>query len=248
MSFINKISINGISSSIGTKINKLNLNGVVYDLGLDTMDATGSAEWVRQNDVVYIKGERVVGECLVRYWVNNNGSLVISSSEPEVAVAPTDYNYCQTNISPSNKVNYASMLVPKGVYNGKSYVGVPSNNINLISSNIKHDVVVFGNVKGTFTSDGTAQSGHIMQGYIGYSKGQRYVGTILDRSTVGRNSAIGINAQYNNVALIVGHTPQNSLAVDGKEYFCIGVPEGYYNGKSYVGILHSTAKSIVNSL
>lgn len=57
-----------------------------------------------------------------------------------------------------------------------------------------------------------------------------------DRNTVGVNGAIGINDSYPNVALNIGSTPQNTIAKDGNRYAAIQVPDGSYNGESYVGV------------
>ena len=57
-----------------------------------------------------------------------------------------------------------------------------------------------------------------------------------DRNTVGVNGAIGINDSYPNVALNIGTTPQNTIAKDGNRYAAIQVPDGSYNGESYVGV------------
>ena len=57
-----------------------------------------------------------------------------------------------------------------------------------------------------------------------------------DRNTVGVNGAIGINDSYPNVALNIGTIPQNTIAKDGNRYAAIQVPDGSYNGESYVGV------------
>lgn len=60
--------------------------------------------------------------------------------------------------------------------------------------------------------------------------------SITDRNTVGKNGAIGINTSYPTVALNPGDGLQTNPALNGVKYTAIRVPEGKYNGQSYVGI------------
>lgn len=239
MSFIKSISIDDILYEININgIMKLNLNGIEYNLGLDTSNATAFESDIFQWKTAYVNGKRIIGTKLCRDWVGTNNCLAISNSEKLVAISIGD-RY-QVNKSPTNNKTYASIRVPNGSYNGESYVGVEVNEINLLSSNIKDGITIFGSVYGTFTQDGNiTTTDEIIQGQIAYSKGKKYTGTLPDRNTVGRNSAIGINQNYPLVALNKGSFQQYTMALDGKEYFCICVPKGYYNGNSYVGILKS---------
>lgn len=118
--------------------------------------------------------------------------------------------------------------------------------INDIPYEININGIMKLNLNGTLynlgldTSDGNIRTtDEIVQGQIAYSKGKKYTGTLPDRNTVGRNSAIGVNQNYPLVALNKGSFLQYTMALDRKEYFCICVPKGYYNGNSYVGILKS---------
>ncbi len=54
---------------------------------------------------------------------------------------------------------------------------------NLIAGNIKNGTKIF-NVTGTYTSDGTVTNGNqMLSGYIAYSKGTKYTGTIASKGT-----------------------------------------------------------------
>lgn len=117
--------------------------------------------------------------------------------------------------------------------------------INDIPYEININRIMKLNLNGTLynlgldTSNATASESDIFQGKTAYVNGKRIIGTLPDRNTVGRNSAIGVNQNYPLVALNKGSFQQYTMALDGKEYFCICVPKGYYNGNSYVGILKS---------
>ena len=63
-----------------------------------------------------------------------------------------------------------------------------------------------------------------------------------DRNTVGVNGAIGMNNTYPNLALNIGTTPQNTIAKDGNRYAAIQVPDGLYDGSSYVGVKSDDVK------
>ena len=45
MGYLNNIMLNSNTYSVGAEIKKLNLNGTIYTLGLDTSDATLTSEW-----------------------------------------------------------------------------------------------------------------------------------------------------------------------------------------------------------
>ena len=55
---------------------------------------------------------------------------------------------------------------------------------NLTAANIKDGTTIFG-IEGTFTEDGTAEAGTILEGDIAYVKGQRVVGTMANIGSVG---------------------------------------------------------------
>lgn len=92
---------------------------------------------------------------------------------------------------------------------------------------------------GLNTNDANLTPEIILEGSIGYSKGKKITGTMLNRNIVGKNSAIGVSQKYPSTSLNIGLYPQYTIALDNNEYFCICVPKGYYNGNTYVGVLKS---------
>lgn len=55
---------------------------------------------------------------------------------------------------------------------------------NLTAANIKDGTTIFG-IEGTFTEDGTAEAGTILEGDVAYVQGQRVVGTMKNIGSVG---------------------------------------------------------------
>lgn len=66
-----------------------------------------------------------------------------------------------------------------------------------------------------------------------------------DRNTVGVNDAIGITTSSPTVALNKGLNYLTAKALDGNNYMTIKVPDGYYNGKSYVGVSPSSIPNLI---
>ena len=114
--------------------------------------------------------------------------------------------------------------------------GLPASELaKLTPGNIKTGISITANgktVAGTFTSDGTAESGHLLKGKIAYVKGQKITGTMANNAyrkeaeeislaeprlyyhfkpgyyADGGNSEVKLFAQYSNVASAIGLTPE----------------------------------------
>lgn len=80
----------------------------------------------------------------------------------------------------------------------------------LLAENIKSGISIFG-VKGTFTSDATANPADVLSGKTAYKNGGRISGTMVDRGTYAYASGIGSGN-------------------DGTEYYAFNnIPSGYYH-------------------
>lgn len=98
---------------------------------------------------------------------------------------------------------------------------------------------------GGATSDElTATKAHVLEGHTAVtsdSNDEAATGTMLGRNTVGKNSAIGMNSAYPNVALSIGDGNQITNALDGKVYLASRPPAGWYNGQAFVGMPQADA-------
>ncbi len=83
----------------------------------------------------------------------------------------------------------------------------------------------------------------LLQGYTANdSNGNKVTGSMLMRSTVGKNNALYINSSFPNVAVQVNNTNvQTGTNSDGGYRLNLQVPGGYYDGSSYVACDTSTA-------
>lgn len=114
--------------------------------------------------------------------------------------------------------------------------GLPASELaKLTPGNIKTGISITANgktVAGTFTSDGTAESGHLLEGKIAYVKGKKITGTMANNAyrkeaqeislaeprlyyhfkpgyyADGGNTEVKLFAQYSNVASAIGLTPE----------------------------------------
>ena len=107
--------------------------------------------------------------------------------------------------------------IPEGYHDGTGHVQInPDEQIRLISSNIRESVTILGVTgdihEGTDTSDATATASDILSGKIGYSKGERLVGSIPSQAaktvTPGTSSQTAVSAgRYCSGAITVGAIP-----------------------------------------
>ena len=106
---------------------------------------------------------------------------------------------------------YAVISTPEGCYNGlgSSYVGVKTDDINLVSGNIKKGTSIFG-VSGTFTSDANATAAYILSGKTAYVNGSKVTGTMPNQSASIRtittdtgNQTLGCFRYYSNYLQII---------------------------------------------
>lgn len=67
-----------------------------------------------------------------------------------------------------------------------------------------------------------------------------------DRNTVGKNNAIGLNTSHPSIAFTTVESIENTLPIgESNTHICMRVPDGYYNGSSYIGALNSKMANLI---
>ena len=67
-----------------------------------------------------------------------------------------------------------------------------------------------------------------------------------DRNTVGKNDAIGLNTSYPSTAFTKVESIQNTLPIgESDTHICMRVPNGYYDGSSFIGAVNSKMANLV---
>lgn len=127
MAYLNKISLNSNTYAVGTKINRLNLNGTIYDLGLDTSDGTATSDDICEDKIAYAMGKKIMGNIPSRNTVGKNDVLWLNKDNLSTGVIRSFSNVCYTKCQ-SNETLLA-IPVPRGYYNGTSFVGCHINQL-----------------------------------------------------------------------------------------------------------------------
>lgn len=127
--------------------------------GIDTTDATATADKILSGETAYAKGSKVTGT------MKNNGALSAT------IISKTD-----------------NLKIPEGYHDGSGTVGISYTEQNkIISTNIKKGVTILGvsgknTVVDTETAAGGIYAGKVMDGYVGYVNGNKITGTVADYS------------------------------------------------------------------
>ncbi|WP_313132655.1 hypothetical protein [Anaerocolumna sp.] len=130
------------------------------ETGVNTDDATATAEKILAGMTAYVKGAKVAGT-----MINRSGATHMA-----------DNLYADTG--------YVILKPPIGYYDGVDGSSVRQNEPNLRSENIRGGVSIFGvagNSNVVDTSDGVLDANLMVQGLRGYSKGSKYAGTMTNR-------------------------------------------------------------------
>lgn len=125
-------------------------------------------------------------------------------------------------------------LVPAGYYDGNTQIWAMDGNLN--SSNILAGRTIF-NVTGAATSDATATSAQIVNGYTAYINGNKVTGTIPNWSNGGRPAATGLWTGGGTgiyLQLSQGYTNGNDTWVYANEPNL--VPANIISGKTICGV------------
>lgn len=195
------------------------------ETGVDTSDATATADDILLDKTAYVDGEKVTGTIptveqatpsisvastgLITASATQAGGFVPSGSKSTTEQLPT----LGANVYVPGE---ESITIEKGVYlTGDQLIGGDSR---LKPENIKQGVTIFG-ITGTVspgvdTSDATATAATIRSGYTAYVKGSKITGTIP--SVSGRTIT---PTTYNINAINTGYYANGNVVVAGDATF-----------------------------
>lgn len=138
------LTTKGVAATENEKLNTLvpKVLEITSGTGIDTSDATATADDLLDGKTAYVNGEKIEGTIL---------------SQAEQTIVPS--------------------TIDKTISSGIYIAGTQTiqGDSNLTSDNIKSGTTIF-NVKGTFTSDGTATATDILEGKIAYVNGEKITG------------------------------------------------------------------------
>ena len=181
------------------------MNYIPLGGGVTTDDATATASQILSGYTAYVKGKKVSGSMIDRRSVGKNGGIGMSQSYPDV---PLFIGSFPQTVQALDGNEYAVISTPEGCYNGlgSSYVGVKTDDINLVAGNIKKGASIFG-VSGTFTSDANAGAGDILSGKTAYVNGSKVTGSIPIQGSV-KNITTDTSNQSNGCFRVSGNNIQ----------------------------------------
>ena len=175
----NEITVNEVTSNIDENIKPEYIKEGVSILGveggykgIDTSDATASANDIRYNKSAYINGEKIIGN------LDEAANISFRASKIEQFVGG--------NYGPTGIVEYSEkdIIIKKGTQISMSMPSsVLADAINVTSENLLVGNEILG-VQGTATSDATATSDMIIEGEVAYSKGEKITGNIKDNGAL----------------------------------------------------------------
>ena len=179
----------------------------------NTVIATGSVNKTASSTATtYISGVTVPNTTFtVTASSNTAGTIKVAAFASNTA---TSRDALQTVVT--NGVWTTNTITPgtanKGPYYGKTTV---IGDAELVPANIKHNINIFG-VTGTFTSDGSITAGVVLDGYIGYSKGTQYIGTMANRGALNKTipiqgGTVTVTAGYYSGGTITAQLPTTSI-------------------------------------
>ena len=159
------------------------------ETGVDTSDATATAEDILLGETAYVNGEKVTGtiptveQATPSITVSNSGLITASATQTSGFVTSGSKSATEQLTAQAAKVwtpTTSGQSIPANTFlTGTQTIRGDSN---LVASNIKEGVTIFGITgtvsEGVDTSDATATANTIRSGYTAYVNGQKITGTV----------------------------------------------------------------------
>ena len=142
---------------------------------------TATAEHILKDKTAWVGGVELTGT------MANNGAVSATLAANGTYTIPAGYHDGTGKVSQSLTTKAAATITPgttdQTIAAGTYLSGAQTiaGDTDLVAANIKQDVGIFG-VTGTYTSDGTLAANRVLSGYIGYSKGTKYTGSIASKA------------------------------------------------------------------
>ena len=209
-------------------------------LTLDQMASTLNAIPNRSSSDLSVSGATVIAP-VGNYKAQASKSLPTPAASSNITLASTDgrklvvgKNDQNANggfwigTNSDNNWRVCTAIPTDGYYTTRDIIGIPA-----------------ANVLTSLTSSANATAPYLLEDYTAYVKGNKIAGTMLNRSTVGRNGVVGANSSYPNVAINPTTSNLQILTnLDGVQRLCVIPPSGFYSGGNYIGIPLSSLPAV----
>ena len=177
-----------------------------------------------------------------------NNSTITHTSSNQTKVVLGDAVYVSTN---SDGVVRAEIRYngDNGYIASNTLIAVSQSDMasaaGLTASKIPSGQTVLG-INGTYTSDGTASAGHILNGYIAYSKGTKLTGSMTNQGAVTSSLNCGgsytIPAGYHNGSgKITANSLSSQTSADATASHIVSPYTAWVNGSKITGTIPSKA-------